>query len=76
MSDNEVKELFGYLSKDNEVNSDRIKQLFCSIYKEAKPVGQISGTVTRNDFESAFAKATQPDKIDDELLYLFYNLDR
>ena len=76
MGDNEVKELFGYLSKDGEVSADRVKQLFTSIYREAKPAGPMAGTVTRNEFESAYAKATQADKIDDELLYLFYNLDR
>ena len=50
MSDNEVKELFGYLSKEGEVSADKVKQLFSSVYREAKPVGPASGTVSRSDF--------------------------
>lgn len=32
--------------------------------------------LTKQDFEAAFARASQPERIDEELLYLFYHLDK
>ena len=50
MSDNEVKEMFGYLSKENEVSIDKVKHIFSSVYKEAKPLSCLPSTLTKNDF--------------------------
>jgi hypothetical protein len=32
--------------------------------------------LTKQDFEQAFVRASQPERIDEELLYLFYHLDK
>ena len=76
VSDNEVNEMLSYLSKDPEVPSEKVKQVFSSVYKEAKAVPSLPATLTRADFEAALQKATQPERLEEELLYLFYNLDR
>ncbi len=33
MSDNEVNEMFSYLSKENEIPIDKLKHIFTSVYK-------------------------------------------
>jgi hypothetical protein len=76
MSDNEINEMFAYLSKEGEVPIERVKQLFTTIYREAKPLPSLPPTLSKQDFEQAFQRATNADKLDEELLYLFYHLDR
>lgn len=76
MSDNEVNEMFAYLSKEGEVSSERVRQLFAAIFREAKALPSMPAVLTKQDFEQAFARASQPERIDEELLYLFYHLDK
>jgi hypothetical protein len=68
--------MFAYLSKEGEVSSEKVKQLFTAIFREAKPLPSLPTILTKQDFEQAFSKASQPERIDEELLYLFYHLDR
>jgi hypothetical protein len=68
--------MFAYLSKDGEVSSDKVRQLFGAIFREAKPLPSMPAFLTKQDFELAFSRASQPERIDEELLYLFYHLDK
>lgn len=65
MSDNEVNEMFAYLSKDNEVPIEKVRHLFGLIYKEAKPLPSLPAVLTKQDFEQAFVKVTQSESIDE-----------
>jgi hypothetical protein len=76
MSDNEVNEMFAYLSKEGEVSAERVRQLFAAIFREAKPLPSMPALLTKQDFEQAFARGSQPERIEEELLYLFYHLDK
>ena len=76
MSDNEVKEMFGYLSKDQEASLEKVKLIFQAVYREGKPLSGLPPALSRADFDADFQKATQPERVDEELLYLFYQLDR
>lgn len=76
VSENEVSEMFGYLSTQEEVSTEKVKQVFGAVYREAKPNPSLPSTLSRQDFEAALQKVTQAHKIEEELLYLFYQLDR
>ena len=76
MSDNEVNEMFAYLSKEGEVTAERVRALFSAIFREAKPIPSMPAIISKQDFEQAFTRASQPERIDEELLYLFYHLDK
>ena len=65
MSDNEVKEMFGYLTKDQDVSSDKLKTIFQSVYKDAKPTSSLPASLSKADFETAFQKVTQPERVDE-----------
>lgn len=76
VSENEVSEMLSYLGGDSEVPADRVKQVFTAVYKEAKPLPAMGPSFSRQDFEGALGRATQPERVEEELLYLFYHLDR
>ena len=50
MSDNEVKEMFGYLTKEQEVPLEKVKNIFQTVYKDAKPISALPSTLTKADF--------------------------
>lgn len=76
MGDNEISEIFAYLSKEGEVSSEKVKQIFSTVFREAKPLPSMPPSFSKQEFEQAFTRASQPERIDEELLYLFYHLDK
>ncbi len=68
--------MFAYLSKEGEVSSERVRQLFCAVFREAKPAPSLPASLSRGEFEAAWVRASEGEGVEEELLYLFYHLDR
>jgi hypothetical protein len=76
VSENEVSEMMNYLGGNSEVSGEKVRQAFSAVYKEAKPLPPMAASFSREDFESALQRATQPERVEEELLYLFFQLDK
>ncbi len=60
MGDNEISEIFAYLSKEGEVSSEKVKQIFSAVFREAKPLPSLPASFSKQEFEQAFTRASQP----------------
>ncbi len=76
---NEINEIFSYLAKNNEIPGDRLAHIHNSIYgapaqtdKGAPPAKSLPTA----EFEARLSECLGSKNINEELLYLFYSLDR
>ena len=72
---NEVNEIFSFLAKGGEITGEKLTQIYQEIYHE-KPEIIPPKSISKEEFQIKLGNALKQPEIDDELLYLFYQLDR
>ena len=72
---NEVNEIFSFLSKGGEISGEKLSQIYGEIYHK-KPELNPPKFIPKAEFEEKLSEALKQTNVDEELLNLFYNLDR